>query len=113
MTLSFSTTTSFTPGIDGTSYEIDSIRFSTMDLSPLAPVFCSYDLDAIASIASSVNRSLMPSKAKEVSYCLIIEFFGSVRILTRSDFERFSRVVWIGSLPINSGIRPNLTKSSG
>ena len=40
-------------------------------------------------------------------------FFGSVRIVIKASSSSCSRVVMTGSLPTNSGIKPNFIKSSG
>ena len=55
--------------------------FSTIALSPLAPVFSSIVLLAISRFASSVISKSMLSSLKSFVYCLISEFFGSVSIL--------------------------------
>jgi len=46
-------------------------------------------------------------------YCLVKAFLGSVSILTKASSLRDSSVATTGSRPINSGIKPNLIRSSG
>jgi hypothetical protein len=45
--------------------------------------------------------------------CLVMAFFGSVRILTSAASSSSSSVATTGRRPTNSGIRPNLIRSSG
>ena len=80
-------------------------------LSPLAPVFLSRVISAIASSASYLNSRDTSSSSKSFVYCLTIEFLGSVIILISASLSRLSRTVTTGILPINSGIRPYLTRS--
>src|SRR5690554_6852292 len=79
-TVSRFTTTRLTPFREGMSYMTSIIMFSTIDLSPLAPVFWLIDFSAIASIASSLNSRSTLSILREAAYCLMMEFFGSVII---------------------------------
>ncbi len=46
-------------------------------------------------------------------YCLTRLFFGSTRILTSASRSRLPTAPIIGRRPMNSGIMPNLTRSSG
>ena len=55
----------------------------------------------------------MSSISNNFRYCLIIEFFGSVRIRIREFSSKSSNEAHTGSLPINSGINPNLRRSYG
>ena len=87
--------------------------FSTIALSPLAPVFSSIVLLAISRLASSVISKSMLSSLKSFVYCLIREFFGSVKILQSASSSSSSRTVITGSLPTSSGTIPNLTRSCG
>ena len=84
-----------------------------MALRPLAPVFLSTAFFAIVLIASSVNLSSTPSNSNNFLYCLINAFFGSVKILSNAFSSRKSSETVTGTLPINSGIKPNLVRSSG
>ena len=68
---------------------------------------------AMASSASSVNSSSTPSISNSRVYCLTSAFFGSERILTNDSLSRFVTDATTGSRPMNSGIRPNLIRSSG
>ena len=45
--------------------------------------------------------------------CFTMAFLGSVRIISNSSSESASRVLTTGSRPMNSGINPNESKSSG
>ena len=68
---------------------------------------------AIALIASGSNSSSTLSISKSFLYCFTSAFLGSVSILTRASSESSLSVTIAGSLPINSGISPNFSKSSG
>ncbi len=98
---------------EGMRYIRSSITASMMARSPLAPVFLSSALSAIASTASSENSSPTPSSSNSFVYCLIREFFGSFKIRISASLSSASSETVIGTRPINSGIRPNLTKSCG
>ena len=80
---------------------------------PLAPVFLSCAFFATALTASSVKVSFTPSISNSFVYCFVIAFFGSVRIFTRAASSSCSSDTITGRRPINSGISPNFTKSSG
>ena len=84
-----------------------------MARSPLAPVFLSSALSAMAFTASSVNSSPTPSSSKSLVYCFISEFLGSLSIRISASLSSASRETVIGTRPINSGINPNFTKSCG
>ena len=92
---------------------MSSRNFSTIARSPRAPVFCRIASSAIASIASGVNSSSRASSAKDALNCLVIAFFGYVRMEIKSSFESSFRATVIGIRPISSGIIPNFTRSSG
>ena len=81
--------------------------------SPRAPVPRSSANSAIASIASSVRSRSTPSNSKSLRNCRTSAFFGSTRIRTRASLSSGDTDAIIGSRPMNSGIRPNLCKSSG
>ena len=80
---------------------------------PRAPVPRSIALSAIASMASSVNSSSTSSSSKSFWYCLTSALRGSVRIWTRAARSSLLTLAISGSRPMNSGIRPNLVRSSG
>ena len=66
---------------DGILYMASIITASTMERKPRAPNLNSSALSTINSNTSSSNVSLISSIANNLMYCLMIEFFGSVRIL--------------------------------
>jgi hypothetical protein len=68
---------------------------------------------AIASKALSSKVNFTSSIANNFLYCLISAFFGSVNIFIKSSLVSSLWVEITGNLPINSGIRPYFTKSSG
>ena len=98
---------------DGTSYIAFIMTDSMIARIPLAPVPLSIALSAIARIAPSSKVSFTPSNSNSFLYCLVIAFFGWTRMRSRASSSRRSRPTFTGRRPINSGIRPNLTKSSG
>ena len=67
----------------------------------------------MASMASSVNSSSTPSSSKSFWYCLTSALRGSVRIWTSASWSSLVTLAISGSRPMNSGIRPNLVRSSG
>ncbi len=81
--------------------------------SPRAPVPRRIAWSAIASSASSVNSSSTPSSSKSRWYCFTSALLGSVRMRTSASRSRLATVVMTGSRPMNSGIMPNLSRSSG
>ena len=113
LTAELSTVTFITSSISGNSNIVFSNIFSNIDLKPLAPVFFEIAFFAISEIASSLNSNSTFSNSKSLFYCLINEFFGSLRIFTKEFSSRSSKVAMIGILPINSGINPYFIKSSG
>ena len=84
-----------------------------MARSPRAPVPRSMALSAMAAMASSVNSSSTPSSSKSFWYCLTSALRGSVRIWTSASWSSLLTLAISGSRPMNSGIRPNLVRSSG
>ena len=84
-----------------------------IERSPLAPVFLAIAFSAIASKASSVNLSSTPSISNNFWYCFTNALLGSVRIFTRASLSNGFRDTLTGTRPMNSGINPNFTKSSG
>jgi hypothetical protein len=68
---------------------------------------------ATASSASSVNSSSTPSISNSLWYCFTRALRGSVRILTRASLSSEVTEATTGNRPMNSGISPNLMRSSG
>ena len=99
--------------LEGALYITSFIISSIMERSPLAPVLREIAFSAIASIAASSNSSLTPSISRSFSYCFTSAFLGSVSILTSASRSKLSSVTVTDSLPTNSGISPNLSKSCG
>ena len=98
---------------EGISYICSMIVFSMIARSPLAPVFLVIASFAISRSASSSKINSTPSNSNSFLYCLQMEFFGSDKICTNASSSRRSNVTLTGTRPINSGIRPYFTKSSG
>ena len=73
--------------------------FSSIDLSPLAPVFFLIALSAISFKALSLKVNLAPSSLKSSWYCLIKEFLGSFRIFTRDPFIGYGAPCKVRFLP--------------
>ena len=84
-----------------------------MERNPRAPVFRSIAFRAIARKASSRNSRRTSSMSNKALYCFVSAFFGSVRIRTSASSSRSSSVAITGRRPTNSGMRPNLIRSSG
>ena len=63
--------------------------------------------------APSVNLSVTPSSSKSFWYCLTSAFFGWLRMFTSAASSSSSSAVTMGRRPMNSGIIPNLSRSSG
>ena len=80
---------------------------------PLAPKSNSSALSTINSKTSSSILRTISSISNNFRYCLIIEFFGSVRIFRKASLSRGSKCVTTGNRPINSGIIPKLFTSCG
>ena len=85
---------------------------SMIEDRPRAPVLRSFARAAIAKSASCVNSRSMPSSSKRCWYWRTREFDGSVRTRTRSSSVSSFVEVRMGRRPINSGIMPNLCRSS-
>ena len=98
---------------EGISYIRSIITDSMMERRPLAPVFRSTARSAIFSMASAVNSSFTSSSSNSLWYCLVRAFFGSVRMRTRDARSRRFKETVMGTRPMNSGISPNFTRSSG
>ena len=98
---------------EGISYMMSRITSSMIVRRARAPVERVMASSAIACRASSVNCRSTPSYSKNLRYCLISAFFGSVRIWTSASWSRARRVATTGRRPMNSGIRPYLSRSSG
>ena len=84
-----------------------------MERRPRAPVLRAIAFLAIASSASSRNSRSTPSRLNSAWYCLVRAFFGSLRIWIRASSLSSFNVATTGRRPMNSGIRPNLIRSSG
>ena len=84
-----------------------------IDLRPLAPVFLAIACFAISTKASSLKSMSTLSRLNKYLYCSTSAFLGSLRILTSADSSSSWRLDMTGSLPTNSGIKPNLIRSSG
>ena len=97
----------------GSSNMVSVITPSMMARRPRAPLLRVRACWAMARSASGVNSSSTSSKLSSLAYWRTRAFFGSVRIFTRASSSRLFRVTSTGSLPMNSGIRPNLSRSSG
>ena len=80
---------------------------------PRAPVLRAIALVATECSASSVKVSFTPSMSNSRRYCLTSAFFGFVRISISAPSSRSSSVATTGRRPMNSGIRPNFSRSSG
>ncbi len=94
------------------SYIISNMIFSMIARSPRAPDFRFVASRAIARNASSVNFRCTDSISNSFEYCLVKAFLGSFRIRTRADSSSSSSVAITGRRPMNSGIKPNFSKSS-
>src|SRR5213080_2832483 len=104
--------TSLMFGCDGMSYITSSMMFSMMARSPRAPDLRLSASRAIAERAPSVKRRCTPSISKSFWYCRVRAFFGSFRMRTSAVSSSSSSVAMTGSRPTNSGISPNLRRSS-
>ena len=117
--LTFSSTTSrvistrAASGLLGTSYITESRTSSMIARRPRAPVPRRIAWSAIASRAAASNSSSTPSSSNSRWYCRTSALRGSVRILTSASRSRLRTLVMTGSRPMNSGIRPNFSMSSG
>ena len=86
---------------------------SMIERRPRAPVRRAIARVATEFSASSVKESFTPSISNSRPYCLISAFFGLVRISISAPSSRSSSVATTGRRPMNSGIRPNFSRSSG
>src|SRR6478752_2845683 len=86
---------------------------STIDRSARAPVLRSSATAAAARRAPSVNTSSTLSSWRNFWNWRVTAFFGSTRTRLRSSTVSGESVTITGSRPMNSGIRPNLSRSSG
>ncbi len=92
---------------------MSSIACSRMARRPRAPLLRASASFATAASAPLVNLSFTPSISKSFWYCFTSAFFGLVRMSTSaSSFSSWS-VATTGRRPMNSGMRPNLSRSSG
>src|SRR5271166_4054115 len=96
----------------GSSNMMSSMISSTIDRRPRAPVSLALAILAISRRASLVNSTSAPSMSKKRLYCLTRAFLGSVMIWTRASTSRGIRGQITGSRPMNSGIKPNSSRSS-
>ncbi|MNR27146.1 hypothetical protein D3C85_1444050 [compost metagenome] len=112
-TVSLETTQEDTSVLEGTSNITSSIMLSMMALRPRAPVFRLIASLAIASSASASNSSETLSISSIFWYCFTSAFLGSERIRTSAASSSGSSVEITGKRPTNSGIKPNLNRSSG
>src|SRR5918996_2977233 len=106
-------THSLRPWMDGSSYMISSMTSSRIARRPRAPVPRLSASRTMAATASSVNLRRTFSRSKYFWYCLMIAFFGSLRMRTSAGSSRSCKVATTGSRPTNSGMRPYLRRSSG
>ena len=97
----------------GRSYMTGTSNSSKMARRPRAPVLRSKARSATASRASGSKTRSAPSIEKSCWYCLTRLLRGSVSTRTSDSRSRLSTVATTGRRPMNSGIRPNFTKSSG
>ena len=102
----------FLPLTLGTSNIMSSRTFSTIALSPRAPVLLFIAMLAISSMASSLKVRSTSSIAKLAWNCFVIAFFGSVSMRLRSSRLSSLSAQVIGRRPISSGMMPNFTRSS-
>ena len=86
---------------------------SIIERRPLAPVFLSIALSTIASNAPCSNSSSTSSNSSNFLYCFTKAFFGFVTMSIKALLSNSLKVATIGSLPTNSGIKPNFNKSCG
>ena len=89
------------------------LTFSIAARRPRAPVLRARALRANARRASGSNVSFTWSIASSFWYCFTRQFFGSVNTRTRSSSLNSPIAVMTGRRPVNSGMRPNLMRSSG
>ena len=97
----------------GMSYITSSSDSSTIERSARAPVLRSSASSAAASSAPGVKTSSTLSSCRNFWNWRVTAFLGSVRTRTRSSAVSADSVTMTGSRPTNSGISPNLSRSSG
>ena len=86
---------------------------SMIERKPRAPVLRAKANWAIERKADGKNSNSMPSMPNNTWYCFTKAFLGSVKISIIAASSNSLKVVMTGKRPINSGIKPNLIKSSG
>ncbi len=92
---------------------VSSRTFSKIERRPRAPVLRSSAFLATARRAESSNTRSTSSILKRYWYWRVNAFLGSVRICISASSSSSSSVAITGRRPINSGIKPNLTRSAG
>src|SRR5262245_18860964 len=112
-TTSLVTTTFATSSRLGTSYITLRSTSSMIARRPRASVPRNIAWSAIASIASSPNSSSTPSRSNSRAYCFTSALRGWVRISISASRSSESTVAMTGRRPMNSGIRPYFSRSSG
>src|SRR5699024_3709665 len=106
-------TTLTTSSHEGTSNMTSCRDSSRIARRPRAPVSRSIARSAMASRALRSKSSSTPSRANIFSNCFTRALRGSVRIVISASRSRFDTLVITGRRPMNSGISPNLSRSSG
>ncbi len=97
----------------GTAYIVSRSTPSMMARNPRAPVPRSIAWSATAARASSLKTSSTPSSSNILANWRTRALRGSVRMRTRASLSRSSTVATTGRRPMNSGINPYFTRSSG
>ncbi len=112
-TVSSLTTTSLTLGSEGTSNIVSISVRSTIARRPRAPLCRDSASREMAESAGFVNFSLTPSMSKRRWNCRTRLFFGFVRMSISASSVSSSSVATMGNRPMNSGMSPNFSRSSG
>ena len=99
--------------VPGMSYMTSSMRRSRRERRARAPVPFLRARMASSRRASGVKCRDAPSMAISFEYCLVREFFGSVRTVMSWSSVSSSSTLTIGRRPMNSGMKPKLRRSSG
>src|SRR5687768_4495870 len=89
------------------------VQQGRLDDGPRAAEFCFSAALAMAASDPLVKRSLMPSISNSFWYCFIRALRGLVRISTRASSDSSCSGAITGRRPMNSGIMPYLSRSSG